>query len=404
MPKSVIGRVVIAMARCGAFGVLAGVCVLSAFAGCNPPTGVVSGEPSNRSREAKSAQLERATFEVLGFCRSIAFSPDGQLLASGTQGHLFLCDLRTGRAEELEGGDGNVSSVAFSPDGTTLGAGTTSGMVDHCTVKLWNVGARAESATLTYHAGGSAYITWVAFSPNGETLATADNRGNVRFWDLASHRDRVVFQVENSRLVSLTKEWGKIRSITFSPDGNTLAIAVHGGVILWDVQEERERTILSTGAGTRRMAFTPDGDRLAVIGKDVSIWNVSSLRRLQTVKETHTGHPRCMAFSPDGCLLVIGIGGPVDRPGRVVVYEAVSARELTSFPCHSANLTDLAFSPDGKLLATGSLDRTVKLWDVAKILPELPIGDRPKDGAAQDDLPAQHPDDSNVGAEKSDRI
>ena len=154
--------------------------------------------------------------------RSVAFSPDGTMLVSGSSssfsGTLKLWDVSTGRDIAIFGGNRTwrqaIQSVAFSPDGNSIAAGS------YGEVNLWDVALKTKIATL---AGHTRWVGSVAYSPDGKMLAAGLNDNKVELWDIAARTK-----------TTLTHE-GLVGSVAFSPDGTTLASAGTGIVKLWDV-------------------------------------------------------------------------------------------------------------------------------------------------------------------------
>ena len=240
---------------------------------------------------------------------------------------------------------GAVHSVAFSPDGTTLASGS-----DDRTVKLWDVATQREITTLTGHTD---WVNSVAFSPDRTTLASGSDDRTVRLWDVATQRE----------ITTLTGHTDWVNSVAFSPDGKTLASGADDNTVrLWDVATQREITTLTGHTDwVNFVAFSPDGQTLASGSDDrtVRLWDVATQREITTLTG-HTDWVNFVAFSPDGQTLA---SGSDDRTVRL--WDVATQREITTLTGHTNDVTSVAFSPDGKTLASGSEDNTVRLWDVA---------------------------------------
>ncbi|WP_051796552.1 trypsin-like peptidase domain-containing protein [Streptomyces sp. NRRL S-87] len=274
----------------------------------------------------------------------VAFSPDGHLLATGSgDGGVTLRDAATGRAlATLDRHAKAVTAVAFSPDGRTLATGS-----DDATVRLWDVATRRTRATLSNDA---AVVLCLAFGPDGKTLAVGSGDGAVRLWDVTAGKART----------PLTGHTDAVFSVAFSPDGHTLATSSNDFTVqLWDMTTGTSRATLN-GVLERvfSVAFSPDGHTLATAGQDqtVQLWDgVTGMRR--ATLGGHGDRVLSVAFSPDGRTLATGSDDTTVR-----LWDMTTGR--TRAPLSHGDLVySLAFRPDGRTLATGSVDKAVRLWD-----------------------------------------
>ncbi|MEH1871403.1 serine/threonine-protein kinase [Nostoc sp.] len=219
--------------------------------------------------------------------------------------------------------------------------------------------------TLTGHSGTLSSVNTLAISPDSKTLASGSDDKKIKLWDLNSQ----------NVIASLSGHTQAVKSVTFSPDGQILATASDDKTIkLWQVETLEEiSTLLGHAHAVKSVAFSPDGQILASGSwdKKIKLWDVNTGREICTI----TGHQlqvNSVAFSPQGQLLASASFDRTIRLWRIPALES-SQTEPQNRPCYSLLSTlsghawavlTVAFSPDGQILATGSDDNTIKLWEV----------------------------------------
>jgi WD40 repeat protein len=370
-------------------------------------------EPSPRQRVATGALL--ATLGILGLVpwrvaaqksapgtllrqmpdpnsivRSVAFSPDGSLLAgtgiraqpnAGVVQQVHLWDPETGVPQRTltmpKTGLYQVFAVAFAPDGTMLAIG---GGWYHKPgeVTLWDAHTGELKGTLTGHDN---WVLTVAFSPDGSHLASGSADGTVKLWDTHT---RMLEQ-------TLATESGPVRSVTFSPDGKTLAGASSTSASvdegdkavsearLWDLPGGTlQRLIPAPQTTLWSLAFSPDGTQLATAGDRVEngqrrgilqLWDAKS-GELRKAPAENPGSISRVAFSPDGLLLATAAATADKKEtvigGELALRGAQSGALIWNVTGSRIGIgpLSLAFSPDSRKLAVGYFDSVVRLWQV----------------------------------------
>ena len=296
---------------------------------------------------------------------SVTFSLDGSLLASGGEDQrIRLWDIRTGQCYKTwKGHAARVLSVIFSPDGNLLASSSS----DY-TVKLWNPSTGQCLKTLQEHTG---WVWSVAFSPDGYTLASGSLDRTVKLWDIRT----------GQCLITLQGHTEPVWSVAFSPNGHTLASSGEDHTAkLWDIHTSECLKTLSHTNTVVSIAFSPDGSLLASGTADymVKLWDISTGQCLKTL-QGHTELVWSVAFSPDGSTLA---SSSFDRTIRL--WNVTTGQCLKTLQEHTSGVSSVAFKPisisvtsdvsthsgaglpqeDSPLLASSSLDETIKIWQV----------------------------------------
>jgi len=345
-----------------------------------------------------------------GFVYSVAFNPDGHMLASGNpDGTTQLWDvadpahpsplgqpLPGGPTEEFVGGAYAVLSVAFSPGGHTLASSDSGG-----TVQLWDVADPAHPLPLGQILTGSyplefpsLFVSSLAFSPDGHTLAGGKNDGSIHLWDVADPA--------HPRPYGPILTGSAVASVAFSPDGHTLASGNSDGTVrLWHVTDPADPRPLgqiptgNAGAAVNSVAFSPDGHTLASGNSDgtVRLWDVTDPAHPRPFGQILTGSAvASVAFSPDGHTLASG-----DYDGTIWLWDVTDPAypsPLGQPVTGGGAVESVAFSPDGHTLASGNKDGIIRLWS----LPQTVLAA----GAAAADSVGFSPDGHTLASGNSD--
>ena len=292
------------------------------------------------------------------FARSVTFSPDGGVLASSEMADytIPLRDVQTGALlKTLVGHTDHACSLRYSPDGKIIASGSWDGPI-----RLWDMQTGALLRTLIGHKEGAPSI---AYSPDGTVLISGSWDNTIRFWD--PHTGELMRTLTgNTTDVEATQG---VRSISLSRDGQTLAAATDEQVIrLWDAHTGDVKATL-TGGHTRSgavVAFSPNKSLLASGSDDgtIRLWNTTTGELLLTFPEqpnNEISSVMSIAFSPDGQTIVNGCWK------KIYISDLTTGKHIATLIGHTDWVRSLSFSPDGKILASGSDDGTVLLWEVS---------------------------------------
>ena len=342
---------------------------------------VETGQLLNTLTATRQTILDEWTKRV----ESIAFSPDGQMLASASadDGTLKLWDVETGQNTatftEKQGND-NSMCVAFSPDGTKLAVGSVEG------IKLLEVPTGKHIYTRQHIDFGKlefpASIFSIAFSPDGTKFASASWDG-VKLWDVETGQNITTLQ-GHTRVVS---------SVAFSPDGLTFASDSVGGVQVWAAATGRHITTLAGPPNfVTTIAYSPDGTRIATGSANarnaehtVKLWDVETGQNLTTL-QGHTDSVTTIAYSRDSRILASG-----SKDKTVKLWDVSTGENIATLQGHEKRVFSIAFSPDGTKLASGSEDTSIRLWEIPTGRTLYTLGEVNSPQVGVEVLPARRP-------------
>ncbi len=361
------------------------------------------------------------TLEIPQGYRALALSPDGRTAVIGLDDGIRLIDLRTGADRESRG---TLASspiwLQFAPDGKTFASTSRDGTVTH-----WDAFTLTPRETLRGHSDS---VWQPVFSPDGRTLYTTSSDGSAIVWDISRERRfERPFTFTNDRgpygwpdthpgkfspdgkLIAVALNDGGIRlldartldpvaapplgsggeviDLTFSADGKALAAVTGAGVLtVWDV-DSRSRRWERSGLGVGgSVSISVDGTMIATAASNgVTLWDAATGASLGRILEGSGGDPGAVAFSPTGPVLAFvhggwAYGGPVEGGGDAEIWDVarrarIATLKVDTVAGHEGYVLGwtVAFSPDGRTLATGGADLLVHLWDVrtGKLLREL---------------------------------
>ena len=312
------------------------------------PASVDAGKPLKLSEYILTDHAERIS--------QIVFNSDNSMLAAVSKdGLVKVWDAFSGTELLTLVSNKHTRHIAFSPDGTHLVTANDGGLV-----QTWDISPEGEVEFLTLGDYGDT-TNQIAYSPDGRQLASADSDTFVRLWDAET----------GQLLKTLAGHAGNVRAAAFSPDGLTLATASNDGTLkLWDVVSGEEHATLPAYADLPMnpipennilgLAFSPDGERLVAVGMSEvpKVWDVASGEMIKALYG-HDYNVPGVAMSPDGDrFATVGV------EGQVIVWHGRTGEKLLSQPTSIYGSLDVAFGPNGRFLVTADDDGTARVWDL----------------------------------------
>lgn len=360
-------------------------------------------DTSVRVWDVQSGQCLQVLTKHTGCVWSVSFSPDGQRFASGSDDQTVrVWNLQGDCLQVLKGHTKNVYSVHFSPDNQTLASGSKDE-----SVRIWNL---SNGDCLNVLQGDTEGVHCVRYSPDGQLLASGSFGGSIRLWKQPFHSNahpsnsdsQVLYGHTNwvwgmafspdSRILATGSDDGTLRlwnikdgqciNILDSHTDDVLAIAIRGQLMvsasqdqtvrLWNLHGQSLKTLRGCTRGIRALSLSPNGQTLASRGQDetIHLWQLpfdgsmlppspyKTLRRRINSTSDLTSWTSDLSFSSNGQLLATN-----GQDGSILISNVETA-SLNHWLGHDAPVWTVLFNPSGTILASGSHDQTVRLWDV----------------------------------------
>ena len=359
--------------------------------------------------DVNTGKLKKITPKARSSITQIAFNPSGDTIAGSTIGDniVYLWDAATGKLKTtLEIDSRFAGSVAFSHDGEKIAINCSSDL----NIQIWDVATRRYQGTLRGHTTNTMDVV---FSPDGNTLASACLDGTLRLWNynteflrdlrVGSNKPKTTLHIENTRWMriifspdnSTIAGYGEdstvllldaatgqqktaisghtnwVNNIVFSPDGRLIASGKGDQVLLWETNTGHlKETLNQKGLIVSSVAFSRDGNTLASGNSDntLLLWDMET-RQLKSeiivppLEPNISSRISIVVFSPDDKTLASS--GGVHEDGSIYLWDVASGQLEATLKGYIWNVQSISFSPDGKTLASCSLEETIKLWDVA---------------------------------------
>ncbi|MCG9128502.1 hypothetical protein JT359_12945 [Candidatus Poribacteria bacterium] len=315
----------------------------------------------------------------------VAFNPDGDLIACGGVGDVLIWDINTGKLRTLlKGPKTKVNSVVFSPDGKIVAAG--SGLGSHQgAIFLWNI---STGELINVLEGHKTEVTCLTFSSDGKILAGGaagyQRDSTIRLWNVSTNEQIQILDIQPVSGIS---------SLSFSPDDSTIACTLgysgsqYPEIHLWNVSTGiLKRTFIRHKDNAISVVFSPDGNTIAagtgygvkvregsqypITEPTVHFWDANTGEYKMALTEQNE-YVRKIVYAPDGKTIVIG---SID--GSIRIWDVSSGKLVkTLITGHYDKITAISFNRDGSKIVTGGSDQSIRLWNIEK---EEQVGTSPK--------------------------
>ncbi len=286
---------------------------------------------------------------------SVAFSPDGSILASSAKNIIYIWEVATGQLLiKLVEHRSTVHSLSFNPDGSLLASGSADK-----TIIIWQTINGRLLKTLRGHSGG---VNSVSFSPDGNYLASGSGDKTIKIW-----------QVDNYRLIwTLKKHQESVLSVAFSnPNGLQLVSGSGDNTVrIWRLSDgQLLRTLRGHESWVNSVVYSPDGKYIASgsIDNIVKVWEVSNRSLLRNFE--HHSPINSVIFTPDSRYLATTCQDKI-----VTIWDLFNGDKVESISAHRSSVSSVDFTLDGLYMATGGYDRKAKLWRIDGVEPRFGTG------------------------------